>query len=392
MAQMSTDKRDYYEVLGVGREASPDEIRKAYRAKALKCHPDRIQGDHAAKKTGEVEFKELSEAYEVLADGDKRARYDRYGHDGLRGVGMHDFNHMGFEDIFSMFADILGMGGGGRAGGGGGAGSRQRRGYDLETTIVLTLEEVNDGASKTLEFERRDLCPACKGSGAKPGTRRHACPTCGGYGQVAQSGFGGMFQTVAACPRCRGAGSLVETPCPDCRGSGQTTVARKVEVKIPAGIHEGQAVRVRGEGEPGETEAFRGDLHCYVQVAAHSLFERHGNDLAIQVPISFAQAALGAQVEVPTLAGPDVLPLPAGTQTGTVFKLAKRGLPDLQTARRGNLLVQVVIETPSNLTDRQETLLREYAGTEDRSVMPRSKGFFENLKEYFSKRDKKGEK
>jgi molecular chaperone DnaJ len=201
-----------------------------------------------------------------------------------------------------------------------------------------------------------------------------------------------MFQTVIACPRCRGAGSMVETPCPDCRGTGQTTVARKVEVKVPPGIHEGQAVRVRGEGEPGETEALRGDLHCYVQVARHSLFERHGNDLAIQVPISFAQAALGGEVEVPTLAGPDVLTVPAGTQTGTIFKLAKRGLPDLQSARRGNLIVQVVIETPARLTDKQESLLREYAKTEDRSVMPRSKGFFENLKEYFSKRDNKGEK
>jgi molecular chaperone DnaJ len=388
---MSTDKRDYYDVLGVAREASADDIRKAYRTKALKCHPDRIQGDHAAKKTGEGEFKELSEAYEVLADADKRARYDHYGHEGLRGSSMHDFSHMGFEDIFSMFADILGMGGTG-GGGGRGGGSRHRRGYDLETTLSLTLEEVNEGASKTLKFDRRDFCSACKGSGAKAGTKRKACSTCGGYGQVTQSGFGGMFQSVIACPRCRGAGSLIETPCPDCRGSGQTTVAREVEVKIPAGIHEGQAVRVRGEGEPGETESLRGDLHCYVQVARHSLFERHGNDLAIQVPISFAQAALGAEVEVPTLAGPDTLTVPAGTQTGTIFKLAKRGLPDLQTARQGNLIVQVVIETPTKMTEKQESLLREYAKTEDRSVMPRSKGFLENLRDYFANAGKKSEK
>ncbi|MDD4891619.1 MAG: molecular chaperone DnaJ [Phycisphaerae bacterium] len=381
MTGMATDKRDYYDVLGVGKTASADDIRKAYRARALQCHPDRVQGDIEAKKKAEAEFKELSEAYEVLSDGGKRQRYDRFGHEGLRGVGMHDFSHMGFDDIFSMFADILGMGGqGGR-----GRSRGPRRGYDLETSITLTLEEVASGAPKTLEFQRQDLCDKCNGSGAAPGTGRRACPTCGGYGQVARSSFGGMFQAVTACPRCHGAGSMVETPCPDCKGSGRQAVNRKVEVKVPAGIHEGQAVRVRGEGEPGEGgEASRGDLHCYVRLAPHPLFERHGNDLYLRAPISFAQAALGAELEIPTLYGPDTLKIPAGTQTGHVFKVAKKGLPDLQSGRKGGLMVQVVVETPTKMTGKQEQLLREYAKTEDRSVMPESRGFFEKIKEYFS--------
>lgn len=380
---MATDKRDYYDVLGVQRNASPEDIRKAYRARALQCHPDRVHGDEAVKKKAEGEFKELAESYEVLSDADKRARYDQFGHEGLRGVGMHDYSHMGFEDIFSMFQDILGMGG--QRGGG----RRQRRGFDLETTLALTLEEVSEGATKTLEFQRRDACPACKGSGAKAGTARKTCLACGGYGQVARSGFGGFFQAVTACPRCQGVGTTVETPCTDCRGSGQKTVSRRVEIKVPAGIHEGQAVRVRGEGEAGETDALRGDLHCYVRVQPHPLFERHGNDLYVQVPIGFTQAALGAEIDVPTLAGREKLTVPAGTQTGHLFKLAKRGLPELGVGKRGSLMVQVVIETPTKLTAKQEQMLREYAKSEDRSVLPKSKSFFEKIGEYFTKSPEK---
>jgi molecular chaperone DnaJ len=330
----------------------------------------------------------LSESYEVLSDPDKRARYDQFGHDGLRGVGMHDYSHMGFEDIFSMFADILGMGGGEM----GAHGRRARRGLDLETTISLTLEEVSEGAGKTLEFDRQDVCPTCSGNGAKPGTGRRPCVACGGYGKVARSSLGGMFQSVSTCPRCRGSGSLIEAPCPDCRGSGRRTVARKVEVKVPAGMHEGQAVRVRGEGEPGDAGTPHGDLHCYVRIEPHPLFERHGNDLYLQAPISFAQAALGADIDVPTLAGPDKLAIPSGTQTGQVFKMARRGLPDLSTGRRGSQLVQVVVETPTKLTGKQEQLLRDYAMTEDRSVLPQSKGFIEKIRDYFAKTADKGKK
>jgi molecular chaperone DnaJ len=386
MAPMAADKRDYYDVLGVERTAGAEEIRKAYRARALKCHPDRVHnGDAAAKKKAEAEFKELSEAYEVLSDEQKRQRYDRYGHEGLRGVGMHDFSHMGFEDIFSMFADILGGGFGGMGGRVGRSG--RGRGADLETTLTLTLEEVSEGATHAIEFERQDVCSTCSGSGAKPGAGRKTCSTCGGYGQVARSSFGGMFQSVSPCPRCRGAGSIVETPCPACSGSGRLPVRRKVEVKIPPGVHEGQAVRIRGEGEPGQppsNEALRGDLHVYVQV------ERHGNDLYLQAPISFTQAALGAEIDVPTLAGPEKLTIPRGTQTGHVFRLAKKGLPELNSGRRGNLLIQVVVETPTRLTGRQEQLLRDFAQTEDRSVLPQSKGFFEKLRDYLAKNKKEG--
>lgn len=379
MAPMATDKRDYYEVLGVERSAGPEDIRKAYRARALKCHPDRVHnGNSEEKKRAELEFKELSEAYEVLSDDAKRQRYDRFGHEGLRGVGMHDFSHMGFDDIFSMFADILGGG----LGGMGSRGGRAGRGFDLETSIKLTLEEVDSGTTRTIEFQRQDLCDTCSGSGAKPGSGMKTCQTCGGYGQVARSSFGGMFQSVSACPRCRGAGRLIETPCKACNGAGRRAVARKVEVKVPPGVHEGQAVRVRGEGEPGTAGANRGDLHVYVSIEPHSLFERHGNDLALRAPISFTQAALGGEIDVPTLAGPEKLAIPRGTQSGHVFKLPRKGLPDLQTGRRGSLLIQVVIETPTRLTARQEQLLREYAETEDRSVLPQSKGFFDKLRDY----------
>ncbi len=383
MSPMATEKRDYYQVLGVERTAAPGDIRKAYRARALQCHPDRVQGDDGRKKQAEAEFKELSEAYEVLSDAEKRARYDRFGHEGLRGVGMHDFSHMGFDDIFSMFADILGMGGGrGR--------SRARRGYDLETEVALTLEDVASGVTRTIEFQRRDFCKSCSGSGAKAGTQRKSCPTCGGYGQVARSGFGGMFQTVSPCPQCQGAGSVAQTPCPDCAGGGITTIHRKVEVKIPPGIHEGQAVRVPREGEPGAPDAgdaARGDLHCYVRIQPHPIFHRHGNDLALQAPIGFVQAALGAEIDVPTLSGPEKLQVPPGTQTGQVFKLPRCGLPDLRSGRRGDLLVEVVLETPTKLTERQEQLLREYAQTEDRAVLPRSRGFIDKIRDYLAGRD-----
>lgn len=250
------------------------------------------------------------------------------------------------------------------------------------------------GAAKTIEFQRQDICQACKGSGAKPGTGRKTCATCGGYGQVARSSFGGMFQAVTACPRCQGAGSTVESPCKECKGTGRQPVSRKIEVQVPAGIQEGQAIRVRGEGEPGESahggtgEENRGDLHCYVRIEPHPLFERHGNDLGLRVPVSFAQAALGAEIEVPTLYGPDTLKVPAGTQSAAVFKLAKRGLPDLRTGRKGSLIIQVVVETPTRLTGKQEQLLREYAKTEDRSVLPESRGFFDKIKDYFSTQSK----
>lgn len=369
-------KRDYYEVLGVSRDATPEEIKKAYRRCALKFHPDRNKNDPEAEK----KFKESAEAYEVLSNEEKRRRYDQFGHEGVAGGGMHDFSHMGVEDIFSMFNDIFGGAFGGRSTRG------RRRGADLQAEIEITLREAAFGAEKDLSFTREDLCDDCNGSGAAPGSERRNCPTCGGYGQVEQAGgFGALFgRVVTICPSCRGQGSVVAQPCRKCRGSGRTLKQRTLRVRIPAGISDGQGVTLRGEGEPGEAGAPRGDLHCYVRVAQHEMFERRGNDLLCRLPISFTQAALGARVEVPTLNGRAEVSVPPGTQHGQIFRLAGLGMPDLRTGRTGDELVQVFVEIPRKLSERQKKLLREFAETEDTSVLPESMGFFEKLKAYIA--------
>jgi molecular chaperone DnaJ len=370
------DKRDYYEVLGVSRSAGADEIKKAYRQAALKFHPDRNREDPSA----EAKFKEAAEAYEVLSDQEKRARYDQYGHRGVEGRGVHDFSGMGVQDIFSMFEDIFGGGmfGGGRRG--------ARGGVNLEMEIELSLEEVATGIDRTIEFERQDACEHCSGSGAEPGSQRRTCPTCGGYGQVEQaSGFGSLFgRVITTCPTCRGKGSVITSPCRQCRGSGRQAMHRKLSVRIPAGIQEGQAVRVAGEGEPSENGGARGDLHVYVRLRQHPFFERHGQDLVCRVPISFTQAALGAKVDVPSLSGRVELKIPAGTQHGQMFRLSGKGLPSLRGNREGDEIVQVWIEVPRKLNKKQEQLLREYAASEDKAVMPESKSFFDKLTEFFS--------
>jgi molecular chaperone DnaJ len=367
-------KRDYYEVLGISREAGPDEIKKAYRQAALKYHPDRNREEGA-----EARFKEAAEAYEVLSDPEKRSRYDRFGHEGVQGRGVHDFSGMGVQDIFSMFEDIFGGGVfGGRRG--------QRGGVNLEMEIELSLEEVATGIERTVEFDRLDVCERCSGSGAEPGSQRRTCPTCGGYGQVEQaSGFGSLFgRVVTTCPTCRGKGTVVTSPCQQCRGTGRQSKHRALVVQIPAGIQDGQAVRVAGEGEPSENGGARGDLHVYVRIKPHPFFERHGQDLLCKVPISFTQAALGAKVEVPSLAGRVELKIPAGTQHGQMFRLAGKGLPSLRSHRPGDEIVQVWIEVPRRLDRKQEQLLREYAKSEDKAVLPESKSFFDKLAEFFS--------
>ncbi len=378
MSAMSTAKRDYYEVLGVERSCSADDIKRAYRRMALKYHPDKNPDD----KEAETKFKECAEAYEVLSDPAKRQRYDQYGHEGLRGAGMHDFSHMGFEDIFSMFDDILG---GGMFGGRRGRrASQAARGYDIETQIELELKEILAGVEKTIEFKRKDVCPHCSGSGAEPGHAPQPCGLCNGQGQVAQTGMGGLFRMVTTCPQCQGSGKKITHPCKECRGSGRVHKTQKVSIKIPAGVRDGQAIRVSGEGEPGQRGGPRGDLYCYIKERTHPFLIRNEDDLVIRLPIGFSQAALGAVVEVPSLSGREKLAIPAGTQHGTVLQIKGQGMPHLQTGRRGSLLVQILVEIPKKLSKEQEKLLRQFAETEDKTVLPESKGFFDKLKDYFA--------
>ena len=378
--------RDYYEILGVERSASGDEIKRAYRRMAMKYHPDRNPDDPEA----ESRFKEASEAYEVLSDDEKRKVYDQYGHEGLRGRGAagHDFSRMNVDDIFSMFNDIFGGGGGGFGGGFGARGGRRvARGYDLETEVTITLQDVLNGTERDVEFTRLDVCETCTGSGAKPGTTPARCETCGGQGKVQQAGLGGMFRMVTACPSCRGTGQIVKDKCPSCQGKGRQPRKRELRVKIPAGIRDGQAVRVQGEGEPPPREqspsgeGVRGDLHVVARVEEHDLFQREGEHLLMEMPISFSQAALGGEVEVPTLEGRHTLHIPKGTQFGEMFRVQGEGLPDLRTGRRGDLVLVTKIEIPKKLTKRQRELLQEFAETEDHDVMPESHGFWKKIRD-----------
>ena len=377
-------KRDYYEVLGVNKSASADDIKRAYRRLAMKYHPDKNSGD----KEAEGKFKECAEAYEVLSDSAKRQKYDQFGHDGLRGMGMRDYSHMKWQDVGSIFEDILSGGGFGDIfGARGGRSSARRgpsRGYDLETSVDLTLSDIAKGVKKTIEFTRKDLCDECNGSGSAKGSSPGKCPTCAGSGQVAQAGMGGFFQMVSTCPKCRGAGQVITNPCKKCRGSGRVPKKRVVEIKIPAGVHEGQGVRVSGEGEPGAAGGPRGDLYCYVRIMEHPFLHREGSNLIALVPISFTQAALGSLVEVPSLNGTKELKVPAGTQHGDVFRIRGRGLPDIRTKRSGDELVKVLVEIPKKLNKKQQELLRQFAETEGKSILPETKGFFEKLKKYFN--------
>ncbi len=375
--------RDYYEILSIEKTADGEEIKRAYRRLAMKYHPDRNPNDPEA----EAKFKECAEAYEVLSDPARKQRYDQYGHEGLRGQGAaaHDFSRMNVQDIFSMFNDIF-SGGGGFGGGGG----RQRgvaRGYDLETEVGLSLDDVLKGTEREVEFTRMDVCDTCTGSGAKPGSKPVTCPTCGGQGKVQQAGLGGMFRMVTACPHCGGRGQIVKDLCETCRGKGRVPRKRKLSIKIPPGIQDGQAVRVQAEGEPPPAEmspsgeGVRGDLHVVVRIQEHKTFHRDGDHLLLEMPISFTQASLGAEVAVPTLDGHDKLKIPRGTQHGAIFRVSGKGLPNLRNGRRGDLVVGVKIEMPKKLSAKQEKLLREFAETENESVMPESQGFLKKMKD-----------
>ena len=371
---MATTKRDFYEVLGLKREATADEIKKAYRQLALKYHPDRNPGDAEA----EAKFKEAAEAYEILSDAEKRVRYDRYGHAGMGGQAGPNFRST--DDIMSAFSEIFG---------GdlfGGMFQQRRRGprpgQDLLMKLEIDLIEAARGASKPVDLARQEICEECRGDGARQGTRPVTCDYCRGSGQVVQSR--GFFQVATTCPACGGQGTRIVDPCGKCKGSGRVLQNSRIQVDVPPGVDTGMWLQLRGQGEPGDQGAPRGNLRIQIQVRPHPFFEREGNDLHCQVPISFAQAALGSHIEVPTLDGTEHLEVPRGTQSGEVLKLKGRGMPSVDGRGRGDELVEVVIETPRKLNARQEELLRELAELEHLDVSPRRKGFFEKLRDYFT--------
>jgi len=350
---MST-KRDYYEILGVQREASNDELKSSYRKLALKFHPDRNPGD----KNAEDQFKEAAEAYEVLRDPEKRALYDQFGHAGLEGSGFSGFG--GFEDIFSSFGDIFedffGFGGRRRSG------TRAQRGSDLRYDLTLGFMDAAFGTETEINIEKMETCPTCNGERCEPGTGPESCRQCGGMGQVTRNQ--GFFTVRSTCPVCRGEGQAIPHPCKKCRGSGQVAVAKKVSVKIPAGVDNGSRLRLTGEGEPGRQGGPQGDLYVFIYVEDHAFFQRRDTDIICAIPISFVQAALGDKIKVPTLNGDKKLQIPKGTQPGDVFYFKGEGIPSLRTGRRGNQVIQVDIKTPTQLSKRQETLLREFAELE----------------------------
>jgi len=353
-------RKDYYEVLGVPRTASAEEVKKAYRQMALKHHPDRNPGN----KEAEEKFKEAAEAYSVLIDGEKRSVYDRFGHDGLRGGGYQGFS--GFDSsVFEDFEDILGnffgfsFGDffGAREGRRGGV--RGQRGRDLGLEVEIGLEEAASGVDKELKLNRAELCPDCRGSKRKPGTQPAACPTCGGHGQVRyQQGF---LTVARTCPRCQGRGEIISAACPACEGRGQIKQKRTLRVRIPAGVGDGSRLRLVGEGEAGDEGMPVGDLYVVIKVRPHPFFERDGNDLACRIDISFAQAALGARVEIPTMDGSEILKIPAGTQSGDAFKLKNKGLPDIGGRKKGDMIVRVQVKTPESLSKEQKALLARLA-------------------------------
>lgn len=371
-------KRDYYEILGVARSATEKEIAAAYRKLAIKYHPDKNPGDDEAVQR----FKEAAEAFEVLNDADKRARYDRFGHAGVEVAGgaphFTDVNDIfeAFGDIFgdSLFGDIFGGARGRR-------GRRVRRGADVRCDITIDLLEAARGTTKTVGFEREERCPECRGTGAKPGSSPETCRYCGGHGQVVQSS--GIFRVQTTCPACHGAGTVIKVPCPTCGGGAAMRKKVQREVRIPPGVDCQTSLRLTGEGNPSPTGGPPGDCYCVITVREHPLFHREGQHLVCQVPITYSQAALGATLEVPTLEGRDELHIPPGTQTGEVFRLRGRGMPDPRHRGKGDLLVQLSIEVPKNLTRRQEELLRELAEEEQANVSPHRKSFFERLRDYF---------
>ncbi|MCL1146104.1 molecular chaperone DnaJ [Shewanella sp. 10N.261.52.F9] len=369
-------KRDYYEVLGVGRDTSEREIKKAYKRLAMKFHPDRNPGD----KEAEANFKEVKEAYEILTDSDKKAAYDQFGHAGVdpnRGGGGYG----GSADFGDVFGDVFGdIFGGGRRGG-----QRQAaRGSDLRYNLELSLEEAVRGLTKELRIPTLAACDTCDGSGAKKGSSPTTCGTCHGQGQVQMRQ--GFFAVQQACPTCHGRGKIIKDPCNKCHGEGRVEKSKTLSVKIPAGVDTGDRIRLSGEGEAGEYGAPPGDLYVQVSVREHAIFQRDGNNLYCEVPISFSKAALGGEIEVPTLDGKVNLKIPAETQTGRMFRMRGKGVKSVRSHAVGDLLCKVVMETPVNLNERQKELLREFEDTltgQSKKHSPKAEGFFDGVKKFF---------
>ncbi|MEW6611419.1 MAG: molecular chaperone DnaJ [Pseudomonadota bacterium] len=370
-------KRDYYEVLGVSRNASEAELKKAYRRLAMKYHPDRNPDDHEA----EERFKEISEAYEVLCDSQKRAAYDQFGHAGVgAGEGGFGGGFGGFGGLGDIFNDIFGD-----AFGRGFGGAQSYRGADLRYNLELSLEEAALGTEVKIRVPASEVCDVCNGSGAKPGTQPETCYTCGGMGQVRASQ--GFFSVTRTCPSCGGAGSIIESLCNKCHGRGRVSMEKTLSVKIPAGVDTGDRIRLSGEGEPGERGGPAGDLYVQIRIKPHPIFQREGDNLACEVPISFTRAALGGELEVPTLSGRAKLRIPHGTQSGQVFRLRGKGVKGVRSQMPGDLLCRMKVEVPVNLTERQRELLEafETEGQAHGSQTPEGSSWSSKVKDFMEK-------
>ena len=375
----SRHPRDPYETLGVSRSAAVEEIKTSYRKLAMKHHPDRNPGDAAAEES----FKEISQAYDILIDPDKRAAYDRYGYAAFQGPGGGP--GAGFHDPFDLFREVFGSGGGGifeHFFGGSGGGADQARGADLRYDLEIKLEEAARGVEKEIEIGKTGRCSACGGSGGGPGAHLHTCPTCRGRGQVIATR--GFFQVAQPCPRCHGAGEMFDHPCKVCRGDGRAETTTRIKLKIPAGIEDSSRLRSSGNGEAGVRGAASGDLYVVVHIREHAVFARDGDDLFCEMPVSFVIAALGGEINVPTLEGKASIKVPAGTQNGTVFKLRGKGIPHLRGSGQGQLLVRAVVEVPTKLTPGQRRKLEEFAESCGDQNAPMTRSFLERAKEFFS--------
>lgn len=379
-----SDKRDYYEVLGVARSAPKDEIKKAYRRLARKYHPDVSEEADA-----ETKFKEINEAYEILADDQKRSMYDRFGHAGVNSSGAGGFSGFdfgGFRDPFEIFEEVFGGFGGFSRGSSRRQGRRPRRGADLRYELILEFDEAVFGAEKEIEVPRQETCAVCNGSGAEPGTSPIRCPECNGTGEVRrQTGF---FINISTCPRCQGQGEIITAPCRECSGRGAVTKTRRLSVKIPGGVDNGTQIRLSGEGESGVYGGPPGNLYVVVKVKPHPYFRRIDDTIHLELAVNITQAALGDEVEVPTLDGNELMTIPAGTQTGDTIRLRGKGVPRLQrdgtSTKRGDQVVTIQVRTPTNLTKEQRQLLLELGKTLDREVVPqREKSFFDRIRDAF---------